>query len=168
MNTSTLNQKSRQFSGNQGAPYLRLQLDSKTAAGLEMKHSQEVIMVAVSRIAPMPNMPDFVLGLLNQRSRVYWVVDLPQMLELQPLAKDVQQYNIAIVRVGNIPLALAVREVKGVMRLEVDSIQSPLGTVSPGLTPYLRGCVLEKEEVLLVLDPEAIVNASDCQNISFT
>jgi len=160
MNIATLNTKLGQFSGNLGEPYLRLQLEEKTAALVEMKHSQEVMTVAVSRIAPMPNMPDFVLGLLNQRSRVYWVVDLAQMLDLEPLAKDVQQYNIAIVRIENVPLALAVREVKGVMRLEIDEIQSPLGTVSPGLTSYLRGCVLEKKEVLLVLAPEAIVNAS--------
>ncbi|MBR8826637.1 MAG: purine-binding chemotaxis protein CheW [Gomphosphaeria aponina SAG 52.96 = DSM 107014] len=163
MNTSTLKPKLSQLGSNLGEPYLRLQLERNTSAALEMKHSQEVITVPVGRIAPMPNMPDFVLGLLNQRSRVFWVVDLPQMLELQPLEVDVQNYNIAIVRVGNMPLALAVREVKGVMRLQAELIQSPLGTVSPSLTAYVRGCVLEKKEVLLVLEPEAIVNASVLQ-----
>ena len=105
-------------------------------------------------------MPNCVLGLLNQSSRVFWVVDLAQMLDLKPLETDVQQYNIVIVRVGTIPLGLVVRDVKGVIRIIEDSIQSPIGTVAPGLVPYLRGCLLQQKGVLLILDTPAIVNSS--------
>ena len=159
MNTSTLAFQSNQLQKNLGDPYLRLQLDRQTQAVLPMEDTQEVLVVPVGRIMPMPNMPACVLGLLNQRSRVFWVIDLPQMLELQALDTEVQQYNLAIVRVGNIPLGLVVEKVKGVMRFTADLMQSPIGTVAPGLIPYLRGCLLQKTEVLLVLDAEAIVRS---------
>ncbi len=164
MNTSTLAFQSNQLQKNLGDPYLRLQLDRQTQAVLPMEDTQEVLVVPVGRIMPMPNMPACVLGLLNQRSRVFWVIDLPQMLELQPLDTEVQQYNLAIVRVGNIPLGLVVEKVKGEMRFTADLMQSPIGTVAPGLIPYLRGCLLQKTEVLLVLDAEAIVRSPILQS----
>ncbi len=159
MNPLTLALQSNQSKKDLGDPYLSLQLDSQTAAVLPMEHAQEVLVVPVERIVPMPNMPECVLGLLNQRSRVFWAIDLPQMLELQPIDRDVQQYNIAIVRVENVPLGLVVQEVKGVMRLSADALQSPIGAFAPSLTPYLRGWVQQKSDALLVLDAKAIMRS---------
>lgn len=143
----------------QGDPYLKLQIDRKFLAAIPMKHAQEVVVVQSRRLTPIPNMPKFTLGLLNQRSKVLWVVDLGQMLELQALEKEPQNYNIAIIRVDNIPLGLAVSEVTGIMRIQQELIQSPVGAVTPGLIPYLKGCFLQPQGVVLILDPEAIVNS---------
>jgi Chemotaxis signal transduction protein len=43
------------------------------------------------------------------------------------------------------------------VRLTPELIQSPINQVSSGLIPYLRGCVLQEKEILLVLDAEAII-----------
>jgi twitching motility protein PilI len=160
MNLSTLNSQANRSQKAVGQAYLKLQLDAKTQAALPMDSSQEVLIVPASRLTFMPNMPTCVLGLLNQRSRVYWVVDLRQLLEMKALPSDAQQYNIAIARSGNASLALAVLSVKGVTRFLPEVIQSPIGTVAPGLTPYLRGLVPQEREILLVLDPEAILNSA--------
>jgi positive phototaxis protein PixI len=148
MNLPTLNLQSDRTKKAVGQTYLKLQLDTKTQAALAMDAAQEVIVVSSESLTFMPNMPTCVLGLLNQRSRVYWVVDLPQLLEMQPLPSDAQQYNIAIVRSGNAALALP------------EVIQSPIGTVAPGLTPYLRGLVPQGKEILLVLEPQAILDSA--------
>ncbi|MCU0535912.1 MAG: chemotaxis protein CheW [Hydrococcus sp. Prado102] len=157
---STLNLQANRSQKAVGQAYLKFQLDSKTQAALPMDAAQEVLIVPSSRLTFMPNMPSCILGLLNQRSRVFWVIDLPQLLEMQPLPSDTQQYSLTIVRVGNAVLALAVMNVKGVTRFPSEVIQSPIGTVAPGLTPYLRGLVPQEREILLVLDPEAILNSS--------
>jgi positive phototaxis protein PixI len=160
MNLSTFNLQTNRSQKAVGQAYLKFQLDAKTQAALPMDAAQEVLIVPSSRLTFMPNMPSCILGLLNQRSRIFWVVDLPQLLEMQPLPSDAQQYNLTIVRVGNAVLALAVMNVKGVTRFLADVIQSPIGTVAPGLTPYLRGLVPQEREILLVLDPEAILNSA--------
>lgn len=160
MNISTLNWQNNQSQKAIGQAYLKFQLDTTTHAALSMDAAQEVLIVPASRLTFMPNMPSCVLGLLNQRSRVYWVVDLPKLLEMQPLPPDSQQYNMAIVRAGKATLAVAISNVRGVVRFQTEAIQSPIGTVAPGLTPYLRGLVPQGREVLLVLDPEAILNAA--------
>jgi twitching motility protein PilI len=142
-----------------GDTYLKFQLEQQTPAILSMEHAQEVLIVPAGRITPMPNMPECVLGLLNRRNRVLWVIDLAQMLQLQPLDTNVQQYHIVIIRVGQVPLGLVVQEVKGVTRFKLDCIQSPMGLVTSALTPYVHGCIMQQKEVILVLDAEAIVHS---------
>lgn len=140
-------------------PYLRLTLGRDTHAALPMKNALEVLRIKRDRITPIPNMADCVFGLLNQRSRIFWVVDLSQLLEMQPIDRSSQEYNLAIIRTLDAALGVVVPVIKGVTRFSLEDIQSPVGNVAPGLVPYLQGCVLEESQVLLVLDAEAIINA---------
>ncbi|MDJ0509849.1 MAG: chemotaxis protein CheW [Crocosphaera sp.] len=142
----------------EGDPYLHLQIDSKTQVLLPMKTTQEVLITTANRLTVMPNMLPCFLGLLNQRSRIFWIVDLGKLLDLSPLKPDVQQYSIAIIREGKQALGLAVEKVKGVTRFPPEKIQSPIGTVEVGLIPYLKGCIAQERQILLILDSEAILN----------
>jgi twitching motility protein PilI len=111
----------------------------------------------------MPNMPAAMMGLMNRRGRVIWVVDLAQLLELSVLDTNAQQYTLILIQVDSMPLGLAVQQVESMIRLQADEIQSPIGQVSDGLVPYLRGCFVQKQEqhqeILLALDVEAIVKS---------
>ena len=140
-------------------PYLKLILDRNIACALPMKNAQEVLIIKRDRLTPIPNMPDCVFGLLNQRSRIFWVVDLCQLLEMQPCDRRLQQYNLTIIRTQEASLGLIVPVIKGVTRLAVEDIQSPIGNVAAGLVPYLQGCVLQETNILLILDAEAIANS---------
>ena len=164
MNTSA---KSTEFLTDKiHQPYLQLQLGQNIPAVLSMENTQEVLTVASKRITSMPNMPECVIGVLNQRSRIFWVVNFPQMLGLPPVDINAQQYSLAIIRANQIPLGLVVPSIKGVVRLLMEEIQSPVGNVTPGLVPYLQGCLLQKNRILLVLDPEAIVTSPILQSPS--
>jgi positive phototaxis protein PixI len=144
--------------------YLRLELSSNTPAVLPMKYAQEVLNLKRDRITVIPNMPNCVFGLINQRSRIFWVVDLCELLELPPIDRNLQQYNLAIICTKEAALGVIIPVVKGVTRLAIEEIQSPVGNVSPGLVPYLQGCVLQEKNVLLVLDAEAVINSPVLQN----
>ncbi len=122
-----------------------------------MSRAQEVVVLPVGRLTPMPNMQPFIMGLLNRRSKVLWTIDLALMLGLPAVESNVQHYNIVIISNGSASLGLIVQAVESVMRLTPESIQSPLGQVSSNLVPYLRGCSLQEQEILLVLDAEAIM-----------
>ena len=87
-------------------PYLQLQLGQNIPAILSMENTQEVFTVSSKRITPMPNMPESVVGVLNQRSRIFWVVNFPQMLGLPPVDINSQQYSLALIRANGIPLGL--------------------------------------------------------------
>ena len=141
-------------------PHLQLQLNANITVVIPMQYAQEVINVSSRRITPMPNMPDCILGLLNQRSHIFWVADLAQMLKMQPVDRNLQQYHLVIIRVKDIPLGLIVSQIKGTIRLKLEEIQSPKGKVVPSLEPYLQGYCKQQDKNILVLNPETVVNAS--------
>lgn len=146
-----------QFNQVVGDIYVKLQLDKYTSAILSMDYVQEVLIVPISRISPMPNMPHCILGLLNRRNRVLWVIDLAQVLNLS-LDTNAQQYHIIIIQVNQVSLALVVQEVKGVIRFTPDCIQS-----SPEQAAYIHGWVVQAQETLMVLNAEAIAHSPSLQ-----
>ncbi|NET31405.1 MAG: purine-binding chemotaxis protein CheW [Cyanothece sp. SIO1E1] len=142
-----------------GDPYLKVHLGQQTTAVFSMQHVQEAVVVSAQRLTSMPNVPACMLGLINRRSQVLWVIDLANLLQLQPAAAPTQQCNIVIIQVGSVLLGLAVSAIKGIVRLPTDSIQSPPGQVTAGLLPYLRGCALQPEGISLVLDAAVITQS---------
>ena len=140
-----------------GDAYLKLQLDRQTSAILPIKSVQKVLVASVQSITPIANMSTPVIGWLNQGSRVFWVVDLPQLIGLHSL-EDVKSFSVAVVK-AEFPLGLAVRKVTGVTRLDSGSIMPAKRKVAANLLPYLQGCVLQHKEVLPILDPQAIVHS---------
>lgn len=161
MNTSALalipNQA--QDKKNLGDAYLKFLFGQQTPAVISMAQAQEVVILPTGRLTPMPNMPPYVMGLLNRRSRVLWVIDLARMLGLPPIETNVQQYNLVIIRNESVSLGLIVQAVEGVVRLTPESIQPPFGQVSSALVPYVSGCVLQEQQILLALDAEAIMQS---------
>jgi positive phototaxis protein PixI len=149
---------------NLGDAYLKFQFGQQTPAVLPMSQAQEVFILPVGRLTAMPNMPPHVMGLLNRRSKVLWVIDLGVMLGLPGIETNVQHYNSVIINNGSVALGVIVQSVEGVVRLTQESIQPPLGQVSAGLVPYLRGCILQEQEILLALDAEAIMRSPLLRN----
>ncbi|MCX7594311.1 MAG: chemotaxis protein CheW [Fischerella sp.] len=160
MNNSKLTLASKPTNNNLEDGYLRFQLNRQAPAVLSMRYTQEAIVVPVESVTSMPNMPACILGLMNWRSHIVWVVDLPRMLNLESLDNRFRQFSIIIIRVESVLLGLVVQEIKGTTKFMPDEIRSPVGQVASSLVPYLRGCVIQKKEILLVLDAQAIVQSS--------
>ena len=156
MSTLTPTKRSTRTTGEM---FLRLQLDRQTTAVVPMLQTQEAIVLPAGRVSVVPNLPSPVMGLFNRRSSLLWLVDLPEILGLEPIDRHTQSYDVALLKVGQTPLAVAVRSILGVTRFTKDEISSPIGSFNPAFTPYLNGWILRNQELVLVLDPEAIVNA---------
>jgi positive phototaxis protein PixI len=154
LDTQTLQQKAV------GDPYLKMQLTLLQSAVLPMAQAQEAIAIAPSRVTPVPNMPTCVLGLLNHKSRVLWVIDLSQFLGLPNQGLNTQQYNIAIIRLDKTLLGMVVPEINGVVRFDPKEMEPLRGEIEPSLAPYLSGCFIQGSKVLWVLDPKAIIQSS--------
>ncbi|MBR8837026.1 MAG: purine-binding chemotaxis protein CheW [Stigonema ocellatum SAG 48.90 = DSM 106950] len=160
MNSSKITLSTKQIHNKLGDGYLRFHLNRQTSALLSMKHTQEAMIVPFEAVTPMPNMPTCILGLMNWRSRIIWAIDLPRMLNLEYLDNRLRQYNVIVIRVESVLLGLVVQDIKGTAKLMPDDIRSPLGHIASSLVPYLRGCVIQEKEILLVLDAQAIVQSS--------
>jgi positive phototaxis protein PixI len=164
MNSSKITLSINQNQNNLGDGYLKFQLNRQTYALLSMRQTQEAIIVPFEAVTSMPNMPSCILGLMNWRSRIIWAIDLPRMLNLEYLENRLRQYNVIVIRVESVIVGLVVQEIKGTAKFMPDDIRSPLGHIASSLVPYLRGCVIQEKEILLVLDAQAIVQSSILRN----
>jgi positive phototaxis protein PixI len=143
-----------------GDGYLKFHINQQTTAVISMLHTQEAIVVPVESVTSMPGMRECILGLMNWRSRIVWVVDLPRILNLESIETRLRQYSVIIIRVDSLLLGLVVDDIIGTVKFLPDEIHSPIGQVASSLVPYLRGCVIQQQETLLVLDAHAIVHSS--------
>jgi twitching motility protein PilI len=179
MNASVLAHRQVQREGASGVACLSFQLNEQTPALFSMSQVQEVIVLPAQQITPMPNMPPCVLGLSTRRSRVMWLVDLAHMLLSTPLPSNIRNYNVVIIRVAKTLqqqnmlvstthsqtlLGLIVPTMRGVIRFSPELIQTPKGHFAPSIMPCLRGCLLQQDEMLLVLDAEAIARSPILQS----
>ena len=140
--------------------YLKFYIDPETPALLSMKNIQEAAVLPSRLLTTMPNMPTYILGLTNRRSRVMWVVDVSQMIGLPKITFIAPKIDVLVIKVGAFVVALAIHRIEGTMRLDSDDINIAPSHLSPALIPYLQGCVLKNKNIFLVLDAEAIAQSS--------
>jgi positive phototaxis protein PixI len=155
-----------------GNLYLRFQLTHEIPALLSMERVQEALLVPASAISPLPNLPEFTIGIMNARDRVFCVVDLGQLLGLPSLPTNLQDYQVVVIDLfatdteeidtaglsAGKYLGLAVRRVNGVARFDPDTLQAPGEEFPACLKLYQMGCFGAADERVLVLDPTAIAN----------
>jgi len=176
---SSSRRKAKQHS--RGQLFLEFLIDAQTPALVPIAQTQEVTLVSPEQLTPMPNMPSAVLGLLHQRGRVFWVVDLARMLQCQTFWGASREYTLLILQIqprtqdqatSAAPgqphyLGLLVFAVKGGVWFPPEAIRPPVGDLSKDLVPYLQGCLPHQDQQLLVLDTRAIAHASVLQPLSF-
>ncbi|HEY9736164.1 MAG TPA: chemotaxis protein CheW [Trichocoleus sp.] len=146
--------------GKPGYTHLKFHLGVQTPVVMATRHIQEAITVPAHRVSPLPNMSPCMLGLINRRSRVLWVADMALLLGLPASYLNSQQYNLILLQVGAVSLALRVHEIDGILSITPEMIQPPPAHIPASLVPYLQGCILQSSEVMLALNAEAIVQSS--------
>ena len=63
-----------------GLPYLSLQLSPEVKVAVQLKFVRETLVLTTNRFTQMPNVHPCLMGLVEHRSNVFWVLDLPQLL----------------------------------------------------------------------------------------
>jgi positive phototaxis protein PixI len=147
-----------------GDLYLRFQLTPEIPALLPMARVQEALLVPATAISPLPNLPAFTIGIMNARDRVFWVVDLGQLLGLPPIPTNPRDYQVVVMQLAATEpdsstepsLGLAVSRVRGVARFESQHLQSQVADVPECLQPHTLGCFIEADKQILVLNPATI------------
>ena len=110
---------------NLGDGYLQFKLDRSTTAVLLVNFTQEVVVLPLEAITSIPNTSELILGLMNWRNKIIWVVDLPKMLGFDSQFDRKRQYNIIVIRHEAETIGLMVPEIKGTVRFDSGNIQIP-------------------------------------------
>lgn len=118
---------------------------------LESRHVQEVH--PLRELTQLPGTPDFLLGIVNLRSRILPVLDLKKFFGL-PEQGLTDLHRIILVRGNGLELGLLADVVVGVRSVPAQALQSSLPTLSGIRAEYLKGVT---DERLVVLDLERIL-----------
>lgn len=145
-----------------GEAYLKFQLAPRVPAVIIAKSVEEAVVLPTAQVTSIPNMPACMLGIVNRRNRVVWIANLVRLLGLAVLDRPRQHYSTVIVKAGSL-LGLMVEEIDGIVHLSAETLQPVPTQVNPVLVPYLRGCAVVDEQILLVLDAEAVLQSSVLQ-----
>lgn len=142
-----------------GEAYLKFQLAPRVPAVFAAKAVEEATVLPTSQVTAIPNMPPCMVGLVNRRNRVIWLANLVKLLGMPIPERPTQQYSTVIVKAGS-SLGLIVDEIDGIIHLPAESLQPPPAQVNPILVPYLKGCAVQDDQIVLVLDAEAVLQSS--------
>jgi positive phototaxis protein PixI len=156
-----------------GDRYLKFELSPEQSGLISLEYVHEALRVPTRLVTLIPNMPDCVIGFMNSRNQVFFVVDLAQMLQLSNTTTNQQSYSIVTVAATHHHpdadlnqidedqdlLGLMMHKIQGIVRLNPEDIESPIEEFSEELTPYLKGCFVQDGQSIPVLDIQAIATA---------
>jgi len=129
--------------------------------GVEIGQVMEIVMMQT--ITSMPEMPEYIRGLMNLRGKIIPVLDARIRFHL-PIKEYDDQTCIIVLDSGNQPIGLIVDSVSDVMTIpEEDIIDTP--DVNRNKPQYVKKIGRVGEQVLLLLDYETLWNEEDLEQI---
>lgn len=109
-------------------------------------------------VTPVPNVPDWVLGVANLRGDVVSMVDLRGFLGLEQVGYQPGSRMVVVQsNREDLTTAFIVDRVSGIRYLPVDRIGAPAAPIEDQVAPYLRGVYEHEEHLLVVLNLERLL-----------
>ena len=144
-----------------GDAYVKFQLTSITAL-LSMKQVKESSIIEAQQITLLPNMPEFALGIISLRDRVFCIFDLALLLGLSSELTSSRQHQIIVFQTVSEPsiyVGFAVTQLQGIVRISQEQIQITNDSISAELMPYVSGMIEQEKNKIPILRFENILQA---------
>ena len=137
----------------EGNYYLRFQLTNEIKGLLDLSYIKESITIDSSQITAVPNLPEYVVGMMSSRNQVFLAVDLAHLAGFAPETVNQRQYQTIVVQINsgknNIQsyevnlYGLTVKTIQGISRILPEQINSEITSVPENLRPFVQGFIQE-------------------------
>lgn len=121
---------------------------------VDVTRVQEIVRHA--EVTHVPAATPALAGLINLRGRIVPVIDLRALLGLPATDREATSIHV-IIRDGDEPVSLLADRIADVHRGDDDSLEPLPPTVGPPHTLVVRGVRRAEDDLLLVLDPDAVL-----------
>jgi len=122
--------------------------------GIDISHVTEII--GIQKITDVPDMPDYIKGVINLRGKVIPVMDVRLRFRMPSRQYD-DRTCIIVVDVNGSAIGLVVDTVKEVVDVPPSQIELPPEVVERTAQQYLKGLGKLGEQVKILLDVEKLV-----------
>ncbi|NCD34266.1 MAG: purine-binding chemotaxis protein CheW [Spartobacteria bacterium] len=127
----------------------------KEVYGINIYHVIEI--VSVHKITVVPDMPEFVKGVINLRGQVIPIIDVRLRFSMEPRAYD-ERTCIVVVKVKDINIGMVVDTVNEVLDIPPEQISPPPRSSSQsGGGRYIQGMGKIGDQVKILLDVEKLL-----------
>jgi purine-binding chemotaxis protein CheW len=141
--------------------YLTFHL-GKESYGIEIRHVTEIIVL--QEITKVPDLPDFIIGVVNLRGNVISVMDVRKRFHLETKEYD-DRTCIIVVNIKDIAIGLLVDTVNEVLNIPEDQVDPPPKTHSGIKSSYIMGMGKVEKQVKILLDIEKILQEEELEQI---
>ena len=126
--------------------------------GIEIQHIIEIIVM--QEITKVPDMPDFIIGVINLRGNVISVMDIRRRFGLD--ARDYDDRTcIIVVQINNISIGLIVDSVKEVLDIPGSQIDPAPNITKGSESRFIQGLGKVGDKVKIILDMNNILFADE-------
>lgn len=112
---------------------------------------------------PVPNVPDWVMGVTNLRGDIVSLIDFRSLLGIDPEDQRPDARNLLLTQTleGDITACLAVKQVTGVAGISPSQIQTIDTVAGDKLTPYVSGIYAQGDALVSILNLEGLLRSLD-------
>ena len=137
----------------------------KESYGIEIKFVTEII--GIQDITEVPELPNYVKGIINLRGKIIPVIDVRLRFKKQP-----KEYNdrtcIVVIEIKDISIGLIVDNVAEVINIDDNNIVPPPDIKTGFHNRYVRGIGKVGNEVKLLLDCDKLLNEDELETLNKT
>lgn len=132
--------------------------------GISISYVNEII--AMQPITKIPEVEDYIKGLINLRGKIIPVIDVRVRFRMEPL-EYTDRTCIIVINVKSTVIGLIVEKIAEVDTIQDDDIVPPpaLGKKEKEQNKYVYGLARTGDTVKLLLDPERLIKEEDIQAI---
>lgn len=131
--------------------------------GIEIGFVIEI--VGISKIATVPNMPDFVKGVINLRGNIIPIIDIRSRFKLNSRPYD-DRTCVVVVIIEDITLGMIVDTVSDVLSIPEGNIVPPPKVHKGHGSRFIKGMATVQDDVKILLDINKLLFEEELQEIS--
>lgn len=129
--------------------------------GIDISHVTEI--VGIQSITEVPELPDYICGIINLRGKIIPVMDVRLRFK-----KPRREYNdrtcIIVIEIWQVAVGLIVDSVSEVLRIPEQDIVPP-PELTKGSNRFIRGIGKAGQEVKLILDCDKLLSENDAEQL---
>ncbi len=135
-------------SKSNSSSYVTFSLEDETYA-IDVLQVQEVL--KITEIAPVPGVPDYILGIINLRGDVVTVIDARRRMQLPERAPD-DASRIVIIDVDNQNVGILVDSVAEVVSIPPDEVDPAPAVGNDQTSRFILGVSSKEEKLTILID----------------
>jgi purine-binding chemotaxis protein CheW len=107
----------------------------------------------VEEITQVPNMPEFIEGVMDLRGQITTVIDLRRRFGIKETSERTEDSRIIVAEIDNNQMGIIVDSVQDVIRVSPEVISPPPEVVSRRVdSKFLKGVCRQQDELIMLLD----------------